>query len=340
MAAKKKSVKPKQAGHEDLWAKTPDMVRRFIDLRPDYEQLCNEVAYVLRKRLKEQGIAFASITCRAKSLKSFLEKLKRKTYSDPLNEITDFAGTRVVCLYIDDLDKIQSIIEKEFKVVESIDKLDERNADQFGYLARHFIVKLGGKSSGARYDDLKSLACEIQARTVLQDAWAIIQHHLAYKREAQVPKPILRKLNSLAGLFETADDQFQRVKDDRERYLEYLDTTRGSEEDFHASDLNLDSFKTFLRATYPDRPDELWEGQDKYVFDRIQTKGIDTLGDVLKIIKKHDGAIAKALDRIEKMEGQVLPANTIPYLAFYFEHKPVSMDYGIPSEWRLDETSN
>jgi ppGpp synthetase/RelA/SpoT-type nucleotidyltranferase len=61
-----------------------------------------------------------------------------------------------------------------------------------------------------RYDDLKKLVCEIQVRTVLQDAWAIIDHHLSYKQESDVPKILRRKLNSLAGLVETAHDQFDQ----------------------------------------------------------------------------------------------------------------------------------
>ena len=324
---------PKTKNTRDLWSETPDLVRRFLELRPDYEQLCNEVAYVLRKRLKEKGVMVASITSRAKTLNSYLEKLKRKTYQDPLNEITDFAGTRVVCLYVDDLEIIQRVIEDEFQIIEAIDKVEEKDPDQFGYLARHFIVRLGDGSSGARYDDLKQLCCEIQTRTVLQDAWAIIQHHLAYKRESQIPNAVQRKLNSLAGLFETADDQFQRVRAEREKYIHGLQDTTKTEDKFLSAELNLDSFTAFLERTFPDRPNELWGGQDEFVFDRIHDK-LMTLANLSALIQKHEHAVFSALERIDEIEGKT-PANVIPFLAYFFEYKPDPEEYGIALNWDL-----
>ncbi|MFH1742151.1 MAG: hypothetical protein ABIH23_24370, partial [bacterium] len=189
-----------------FWQSNPEIVRRFIQQRTDYEQLCSEVQYILRKRLAERTIEISTVTGRAKTLNSFLEKIQRKTYEDPFSEITDFAGVRIVCLYVSDIPLIEDIIRKEFEIVEKVDKLTDKPPDQFGYGAIHFVARLGKKMSGARYDDLKVLLCEIQVRTVLQDAWAIIDHHLIYKSESSMPKVLRRKLNSLAGLFETADD--------------------------------------------------------------------------------------------------------------------------------------
>jgi hypothetical protein len=84
------------------WEQNPQLIRQFLDHRPDYEQLCSEVAYVLRSRLKKVGVEIAAVTFRAKTLASFLDKIRRKTYSDPLSKVTDFAGVRVVCLYTPD----------------------------------------------------------------------------------------------------------------------------------------------------------------------------------------------------------------------------------------------
>lgn len=87
---------------------------------------------------------------------SFLEKTQRKTYNDPITEITDFAGVRVVCLYTDDLPKVEKVINEHFEIIEKTDKLTNKKTDEFGYGAIHFVVKLGKTSSGARYDDLKN----------------------------------------------------------------------------------------------------------------------------------------------------------------------------------------
>ena len=233
------------------WDEHPEVIRAFIEIRPQYEQLCNEVAYILTKRMDETGIEYSAVTYRAKTLKSFAEKLSRKQYNEPFKNITDLAGVRLVYLYKSDRVRIEGIIESEFKVEEKIDKVEEQDEDRFGYGAIHYFVHLGRKSSGARYDDLKSLICEIQVRTVLQDAWAIIDHHLVYKHESDVPKPLKRKLNSVAGLFETADDQFDRIRAERQQYRESIKSKLSSKEPFLDQDLNLDTFVEYLKWKFP-----------------------------------------------------------------------------------------
>lgn len=275
------------------WEQNPQLIRQFLDHRPDYEQLCSEVAYVLRSRLKKAGIEIAAVTFRAKTLASFLDKIRRKTYSDPLSEVTDFAGVRVVCLYTPDTNAVQKLIEDEFELVEEIDKLKEKSAEEFGYSAKHFIVRLGKRMSGARYDDLKKLVCEIQVRTVLQDAWAIIQHHLVYKREADVPETLQRKLNSLSGLLETADDQFDSIRKERLAYLKSLERSKGEPSDFLNADFNLDSFAAYLKWKFPQLKPELFPGQLKVVFGNMSKSEHPTLKELDDIVESSKSIFPK-----------------------------------------------
>jgi putative GTP pyrophosphokinase len=233
------------------WREKPRIIRRFIEMIPHYDQLCSEVAYILEKAMAKSVIEYSAITYRAKTLKSFSEKLVRKEYEDPLGDITDFAGVRLVFLYKSDRSKIEEIVESEFTVVEKIDKVEEQEADRFGYGALHYLVHLGRKSSGARYDDLKSLICEIQVRTVLQDAWAIIDHHLIYKQESEIPKPLKRKINSISGLFETADEQFDQIRAQRESYRKEIKKKLDSKGISLDQELNLDTFSEYLKWKYP-----------------------------------------------------------------------------------------
>ena len=74
---------------EDVaWRSDPDIVRQFLTIRPRYKELCNEVAYILRKRVKRAEIAFAAVPARAKTLTSFLQKIERKSYEKPFDEVT------------------------------------------------------------------------------------------------------------------------------------------------------------------------------------------------------------------------------------------------------------
>jgi putative GTP pyrophosphokinase len=135
---------------DDLWQQNPGLIKRFLAIQPDSQQLFTEVEYILRKKISEQGIETSSVTSRAKTLNSFLEKLQRKHYGDPFAELTDLAGARVVCLYRSDTPKVAAIIRADFEVIEDVDKLGDLGVDQFGYGARHFVVRLGEGSSGAR----------------------------------------------------------------------------------------------------------------------------------------------------------------------------------------------
>ncbi|MEK7722936.1 MAG: hypothetical protein AAB336_01180 [Acidobacteriota bacterium] len=239
---------------DGMWQQKPEIIKQFIDRSPDYEKLCAEVAYILTRHLNNAEIEFSAITHRAKTLNSFLEKIQRKIYDNPIEEITDFAGVRVVCLYIDDLPQVEKVIAEHFEIIEKIDKLKDKKQDQFGYGAVHFVVKLGKTSSGARYDDLKNLVCEIQTRTVLQDAWAIIDHHLVYKNESSIPSVLRKKLNLLAGNFESADEEFKRIRNEREEYLSEIEESKNSSSQFLENELNLDSFIRYAQWKFPNLP--------------------------------------------------------------------------------------
>lgn len=285
---------------DDIWQREPETVRRYLTVRRDYEQLCVEVEYILRKRIGDRLIETAAITSRAKTLNSFLDKLQRKHYGDPFAEITDLAGVRVVCLYRSDVDRVAQIIRSEFDITEEADKLQDLAVDQFGYTARHFIVRLGKASSGARYDDLKSLYCEVQVRTVVEDAWAIIQHHMVYKRESQAPPQVQRKLNSLAGLLETADDQFERIRQERETYLAHVRESAGKPLTFLENELNLDSFREYLKQTFPNRGVESWDGQARMALDGLLAGGFKTLRDVDTAIRDTSNARQALVGELSK----------------------------------------
>jgi len=307
-------MKQKRGSQTDPWLTKSDTIRRFLELRPKYEELCRETEYILSKRTKQAFIEISTVTSRAKTLNSFLEKLERKSYKNPFSEITDFAGVRVVCLYIHDLPLIEKIIIDEFKLIEKVDKLTEKEPDQFGYGAIHYIIQLGKKSSGARYDDLKELQCEIQVRTVLQDAWAIVDHHLVYKNESEVPKVLHRKLNSLAGLFETADDQFQQIRDQREAYIDRVRNLSKKQEEFLKTDLDLDSFREYLKWRFPDHDIEGFDGHLNFNLIPIQKAGYKKLSDIEAIL--NDGILKRAIEALNEMSpgkpfGELFPSSVI-----------------------------
>ena len=164
-----------------------------------------------------EGIDVHVIEARAKTVDSFAEKCARpgKTYSNPLQEITDLCGVRVILYYQADVDQFCAAARKQFAVDDehSVDKRSELKPDQFGYISVHLIARLGdNRKSLPEWVIYKEIKFEIQVRTVLQHAWASISHALQYKSEAETPRQFVRQLTRVASLLELADEQFADVR--------------------------------------------------------------------------------------------------------------------------------
>lgn len=237
-----------------IWKERPEIIRGFYDRLPTHQRLCDEIKYILEKELKSSGIEIGHLNSRAKSLESFCEKIERKSYSDPFKEISDLSGVRIVFLYASDKEKLENIIEEKFEIHEKVDKMIDHGFEKFGYGALHYIVSLKEQHAGARYDDLRGIFCEIQIRTILQDAWAIVAHHLSYKNEDDIPNELKRKLHALSGLFETADDQFERINFARINYQNKIkDSMRLGSTVLAEEDLNLDNLIAYMSSRFPTR---------------------------------------------------------------------------------------
>lgn len=168
------------------------------------------------------GYTVHSVTCRAKSQASLSGKLERaeKSYLE-LNEITDLAGVRVITHFTDDAEAIASLIEAELDIDSdnSIDKQRLLEPNEFGYLSIHHVAQLPERrASLTEYSRFKGLKVEIQTRSILQHAWAEIEHDLGYKTTIAVPRKLRRRISRLAGLLELADQEFQTVRDEIGRY--------------------------------------------------------------------------------------------------------------------------
>ena len=117
----------------------------YKQVRQFYDSLAQEVRHILETRLAEAGLKPASVTHRPKEIDSFAEKITRKHYTRPLEEMTDLAGVRVVCPYESDLSKVAETIESNFDVHERVDKARDLGVDRMGYNGKAFVVKLGDR---------------------------------------------------------------------------------------------------------------------------------------------------------------------------------------------------
>lgn len=187
-----------------------------------YASLAANVANTLKTALDKDNIAYVDVPYRVKTKYSLFEKLNSpdKNYSS-IDEITDVAGIRVITLVESDLSKVEGIIKKLFNIHEqdSSDKNDLLGNDKVGYRSRHYVCDLGTtRESLYELEHLKSKPFEIQTRTALAQAWAEIEHDRCYKLQGKLPSNINRRLKLVAGLLESADNEFNRLTKEIEEY--------------------------------------------------------------------------------------------------------------------------
>lgn len=197
---------------------TPNLsvVDEFEQLRPDYTRFTSKLDTLLRDLLSAKKIEIHLLESRTKNRRSLREKLLRsaKTYKDPLKEVTDLTGLRIITYYQDEADAVAKLIESEFIVDTENSVVHASTAAEFGYKSTHYVVSLNpGRATLLEWSGLADFKAEIQVRTVLQHAWAAISHKLQYKREEDVPAVLKRKLFRLSALFELADDEFVSLRD-------------------------------------------------------------------------------------------------------------------------------
>lgn len=223
------------------------IMRDYDHSYDNYKLLCSKMKLLLEELMKARSIDYQFVEYRVKDRNSLQEKLLRKEGKYfSIKDITDIIGVRIITEYDDTLDEIVKLIREEFEVDEenSLDKREELEPDQFGYLSIHYIVCLKEpRVNLPEYDPYKSIKVEIQLRTVLQHAWAAIQHKLGYKSKDETPREIKRLFARLASTLEGVDQEFIRIRDALKKYVDKVDRDgiSGSAESF-IDDITLSAF--------------------------------------------------------------------------------------------------
>lgn len=162
---------------------------------------------------------------RVKSFKSYYKKILRLKPTELFEAkslicLTDMMGIRVICAFLEDINLAVEQIKENFDVAEVEYKGADKSFAEFGYESVHVLVKIPQDClpERERYPDLPPLSdeavCEIQIRTILQDAWAEVEHELIYKNEfTPLDLPLRRKLASLNASLSLADITFQEIRD-------------------------------------------------------------------------------------------------------------------------------
>jgi len=176
----------------------------------------------IKKTLSMESVP--SFKARVKSFPSFYKKLLRIKPpclgNQEMPVLTDLIGIRIICPFLEDLSIVEKQLVKKFEIVEIERKGADRTFSEFGYESVHILlgipedIKNQVETENPGLTVPNGLVCEIQVRTILQDAWAEVEHELVYKQEfSPFDLPLRRKLASTNASLSLADIIFQEIRD-------------------------------------------------------------------------------------------------------------------------------
>ncbi len=278
------------------------MLAQYRSLLPVYEQMAEVIPHRLKKIFTEAGIVVAAVEQRVKTENSLMGKLKLKDgkYRD-ISDITDLVGIRVITFYTDDVDKVASVLERLFDIdwENSIDKRKAHDTDSFGYLSLHYICRIPESFYVVpEHPELNEIRFEVQMRTVLQHAWANMNHDTGYKSGVEIPKVYLRNLSRLAGMLELVDDEFSRIRrelTDYRRRVHSLVASGNLDEvlldgDSFKSYLQIKPFDTLLHRIASINQAEILAVDLSPFLALFKSMGFKTLGDIALLVKDYSEA--------------------------------------------------
>ncbi len=210
-----------------------------------YKKMANDVSQIIQTLIDDNHIKISNMAVRIKSESALRNKILYKNKYNHLDEITDILGVRIITLFETDVDHIFKLLEDTFEVSEIVDKRkkERENRIEFGYNSLHVILQFTeSRCELVEYRKYKNIRFEVQIRTVLQHAWAEVEHGLGYKSYYEPPMSVKRKLNRLAASLELLDEEFENIRYDIALYNQSFDKV----EKILKTDLNKDSLIAYV----------------------------------------------------------------------------------------------
>ncbi len=171
-----------------------------------------------------------TIKSRIKSFPSYYEKLlsrlKKSQSTGVAEPIHDIIALRVVCPFMEDVQQVEDLMRASYTIIDTEHKGENHTIGEFGYSCIHLVLSIPDEiRRKAQHADLDT--AEVQIRTILQDAWAEVEHELIYKSQiAPLDAPLRRKLAALNATLSLSDITFQEIRDYQRQLNKELEKRR------------------------------------------------------------------------------------------------------------------
>ena len=246
-----------------------DAVQEYVARQPELVRATDNFVALLISILDDAGINYLTVTGRTKSVESFAGKAARVLdgqllYRDPMEQITDQIGLRVITYVRDDVDAVVELLAQELTVLADRDMGRETAEEgRWGYASRHLVVAVdASRTLTPEREALRTFTVSVQVRTVLQHAWAEFEHDIRYKGtvpEEHAPD-LNRRFTLAAGLLELADQEFSAIRDRLQATMPEQHDETPDEADPR---LSAQELAKFLAGQYPDAG---WSRTEHYLW--------------------------------------------------------------------------
>lgn len=210
---------------------------RYLQEYPEHKKRAEIAASLVRSLLDDPRLDIHKIEARAKDPQSTHLKLLRKRYENPADQLTDQIGVRVITYYAIDVDRVVDKLKGHFVIdyQKSVDKRRVLGTRSFGYSSVHLVVRLKQRyARKGKYSALSEIWLEIQVRSILEHAWAEIEHEVVFKSAINYPESVDRRFAAVAGTLEMLGTEFHALRTERneliesyrEKYRRYLDNKK------------------------------------------------------------------------------------------------------------------
>ena len=156
----------------------------------------------------------ASSQTRIKSAESMRQKLQRLAFpvtaESAMKNVFDAAGVRLVCPFIQDIDRTAELIRAIPGVQIQTEKDYIRSPKPNGYRSYHMILSMPLRFLG---NSQKTVWLEVQLRTIAMDCWANIEHQLKYKQNIPDQALLIQELKRCADEITSTDLSLQTIRD-------------------------------------------------------------------------------------------------------------------------------
>lgn len=287
----------------------------LVEVLPKHELLERSVSSIVENLLKSNNVDYLAVTGRVKNAESITKKIRRKGYKDPVSQLTDLTGIRIIVFFESQVSRVAELINQTFNVdlKNSSNKDASLLVNQMGYRSSHFVCDLGPKRKNLpEYDGLDGLKFEFQVRTVLQHAWAELAHDRNYKFSGKLPAAAERKLFLYAGMLELADRGFDELSSEIDSYI------RDVQREVVAGDLEME-INSINLGEFIDE----WARVNKFPLEHLSLK--DGLGDLIEELRLFGISTLAELN-------EIIPSD---YAARSIEQGIGITIYGLVRDWML-----